>query len=42
MRGFCARRVKLRLKQKTAVKRIYGGAAKGIKKAPRKKRGAGG
>lgn len=40
--GFCARRVKLRLKQKTAAKRIYGGAAKGIKKAPRKKAGGGG
>lgn len=36
---FCARRVNLRMKQKTAVKRIYGGAAKGIKKAPRKKAG---
>ena len=39
---FCARRVKLRLKQKAAAKRIYGGAVKGIKKAPRKSGGRGG
>ena len=41
-RFLCAARKILRLKQKAAVKRIHGGAAKGIKKAPRKKRGAGG
>lgn len=39
--GFCARRVKLRLKQKAAVKRIHGGAAKGIKKPPAKSGGRG-
>lgn len=41
MRGFYARRVKLRLKQKTAVKRIYGGAAKDMEKPPAKSGGRG-
>lgn len=41
MRFLCAARKFLRMKQKAAVKRIYGGAAKGIKKPPAKKRGAG-
>ena len=36
MRGFCARRVNLRMKQKAAVKRIYGGMTKGMKKLPAK------
>lgn len=30
------------MKQKAAVKRIYGGMTKGMKKPPAKKRGAGG
>lgn len=41
MRGFYARSVKLRLKQKTAVKRIYGGAAKDMEKPPAKSGGRG-
>lgn len=39
--GFCARRVNIHLKQKTAVKRIYGGAAKDMEKPPAFLRGAG-
>lgn len=42
MRFLCAAHIILHLKQKAAVKRIYGGAAKGIKKTPAFQRGRGG